>query len=82
MQYWRSITVSISTHLIFRYHLPLKGLSYDIDFENGAPWLSLYCSVAQYGAAWLRMMRRSSVGSASACCSIHLIVKNLDIKTL
>ncbi len=24
MRDWRSITVSISTHLIFRYHLPLK----------------------------------------------------------
>jgi hypothetical protein len=27
-----------------------------------------WCGVAQYGAAWLRMVRRGSVGSASASC--------------
>jgi hypothetical protein len=29
---------------------------------------SVWCGVAQYGAAWLSMVRRGSVGSASACC--------------
>jgi hypothetical protein len=28
---------------------------------------SVWCGVAQYGAAWLSMVRRGSVGSASAC---------------
>ncbi len=49
--------------------------------QYGAAWLSMvrrgsvWCGVAQYGAAWLSMVqrgsvmvRRGSVGSASACC--------------
>ncbi len=34
--------------------------------SDGAAWL-IWCGVAHYGAAWLFMVRRGSVGSASAC---------------
>ncbi len=39
-----------------------EGIGYNF---NGAAWLS-------DGAAWLSMVRRGSVGSASACCKAGL----------
>ncbi len=48
--------VILSKHSYFKYFL-----------TDGAINIC-WCGVAQYGAAWLSMVRRGSVGRASACC--------------
>jgi hypothetical protein len=76
-----SITVSVSTHLIFRYHLPSEsvGLVIELNFfdkndiinyVNNATFTRgrLFCSGAQYGQ---KILKR--VGNTEHFHRIHLI---------